>query len=81
MNAIKERIFGAVTVMDNVAALRLWDFISHEFSDNTEEADWGMIPEAAPDDVDLQMLGEIDNDPDCHEFVPAVEARKILGLS
>ena len=73
MNAIKERIFGAVCVMDNLSALKLWDFITNEF---THVADWDSIPEAEPDDFDLQMLEEIERDEDCHEFVSANEANR-----
>lgn len=78
MNAIKERIFGAVTVMDNSSALKLWKFITNEF---VHSADWNSIPETEPDEFDLQMLAEIEQDKDCHEFIPADEAEKILGLS
>ncbi|MCM1325656.1 MAG: hypothetical protein NC094_00970 [Bacteroidales bacterium] len=31
-------------------------------------ADWSDIEEVEPDDIDLQMLADIDADPDCHEF-------------
>ena len=78
MNAIKERIFGAVTVMDNSSALKLWEFITNEFS---HAADWNSIPEAEPDEFDLQMLKEIEQDNDCREFVPSDEAEKMLGLA
>ena len=78
MNAIKERIFGAVTVMDNSSALKLWEFITNEFA---HSEDWHGIPEAEPDEFDLQMLAEIEQDKDCHEFIPADEAEKILGLA
>ena len=44
-------------------------------------ADWNSIPEAKPDDFDLQMLAEIEQDKDCYEFIPADEAEKMLGLS
>ena len=81
MNAVKERILGAVTVMDNMAALRLWDFISNEFSGVDDvESQWAAIPEVAPDEIDLQMLREIESDEDCHDFVPADEAKRLLGL-
>lgn len=43
-------------------------------------ADWDSIPEAEPDEFDLQMLKEIEQDKDCHEFVSADEAEKMLGL-
>ncbi len=78
MNAIKERIFGAVTVMDNSSVLKLWEFITNEFA---HLADWDSIPETVPDEIDLQMLAEIEQDKDCHEFIPADEAEKMLGLS
>ena len=44
-------------------------------------ADWDSIPEAEPDEFDLQMLAEIEQDKDCHEFIPADEAEKMLGFS
>ena len=44
-------------------------------------SDWDSIPEAEPDEFDLQMLAEIEQDKDCHEFIPADEAEKMLGLS
>ena len=43
-------------------------------------ADWDSIPEAEPDEIDLQMLAKIEQDKDCHEFIPADEAEKMLGL-
>lgn len=29
---------------------------------------WDDIEEVAPDDIDMQMLQDTDNDPECHEF-------------
>ncbi len=78
MNALKERILGAVAVMNSADTLRLWRIISDEFG--KAAADWDMIPEEQPDDVDLQMLREIEADPECREFVPSWEAEKILAL-
>ena len=78
MSAVKERILGAVTVMNKADTLRLWKIISDEFGDF--EADWDSIPEVVPDDMDLQMLREIENDPDCRDFMSASEAEKILCL-
>lgn len=78
MNALKERILGAVTVMNMNDTLRLWRIISNEFGRGMK--DWDSIPEEEPDDIDLQMLNEIDNDPDCREFISLSEAEKILGV-
>ena len=63
MSDVKERLIGAVTVMDEASALRLWEIV-RLFS---EEA-WDNIEEEAPDEFDLQMLREIEADPDCKIF-------------
>ena len=54
------------------------EFITNEFANS---ADWDSIPEAEPDEFDLHMLAEIEQDKDCHEFIPAEEAEKMLGLA
>lgn len=38
------------------------------------------IEEEAPDEIDLQMLKEIKENTDCHEFISSEEAMKELGL-
>jgi len=63
MNATKERIIGAITVMDNRDADRLWNIISTQFT-----SPWDNIKEVEPDEWDLQMLKDIENDPECKEF-------------
>lgn len=76
MNNIKERIFGAVTVMSNHDAEILWELILNRFSDLS----WDNIEEEAADDIDLEMLKSIEEDPDCHEFISSENALKELGL-
>lgn len=63
MSNIKERLLGAITVMDDASAMRLWDFVL-ELSGNG----WGSIEEVEPDDIDLQMIREAQSDPDCQTF-------------
>lgn len=63
MSNIKERLLGAITVMDDASAMQLWDFVL-ELSGNG----WGSIEEVEPDDIDLQMIQEAQNDPDCQTF-------------
>lgn len=63
MSNIKERLFGAITVMNEADALRLWDFVL-ELSGNG----WDAIEETDPDEIDLQMIQEAQNDPDCQIF-------------
>lgn len=63
MSAIKERLIGAVTVMDEEKAKKLWNIILNDFN-----SEWDNIPEEEPDEWDKEMLNEIENDPDCHSF-------------
>lgn len=76
MSAIKERIFGAITVMSEKDAQRLWNLISTEFSGHS----WNDIETVSPDDWDKKMLNNLDS-PDCHEFVSSEDAMKELGLN
>ena len=64
MTAIKEKIISAVTVMSDDDAEMFWDIISQKFA----PASWENIEEEEPDEIDLQMLKAIENDPECHEF-------------
>lgn len=41
---------------------------------------WDDIEEVEPDETDLKMLNEIDNDPDCKEFISSKELEKELNL-
>ncbi|MCM1297727.1 MAG: hypothetical protein NC311_19490 [Muribaculaceae bacterium] len=63
MTAIKEKIIGAITVMSEDDAETIWKFILEKYSTS-----WDDIEEVAPDDIDMQMLQDIDNDPECREF-------------
>ncbi len=79
MSPVKEKIYGVVELMNEQQAEQFWALIRTHFL-VTEKA-WNNIPEEAPDEIDLQMLKEIEEAPECHEFVPAPEAYKELGLA
>ena len=74
MSNVKERILGAVTIMSDNDAEIIWNIILNHFSS------WDNIAEETPDEIDLQMLKEIKENPDCQEFISAEEALKELGL-
>lgn len=76
MSDVKERIIGAVTVMDEKEAERIWDIIRLTF----EDKEWSFIPAEVPDETDMEMLEEIKADPECREFVSNKEAMKAIGL-
>ena len=65
MNAVRERIHKAVTVKSHKEPLKL------------DEPAWASIPEVEPDEFDIKMLREIEEDPDCQEFVTLDEAHRV----
>ncbi len=73
---LKERIYGAVSIMNKEEVSYLWDIITSGFMHRS----WEDIPETVPDEIDLQMIKEMEEDPDCHEFVSEEEALKALGI-
>lgn len=76
MTAIKERILGAVTVMNDTEAEAVWELIVANFPKRA----WDDIETVTPDKWDEQMLANIEADPDCKEFISKEEAMKELGL-
>lgn len=76
MSSVKERILGAVTVMSDSDAELFWKMIITHFTTPS----WDDIEEEEPDEIDLQMLKEIEEDPDCSEYVDMKEAVSLLGL-
>lgn len=78
MTAIKERIIGAVSLMSDREAEAFWNLIQSRYIILPKS--WDDIEEIEPDEIDLQMLEEIKNDPDCHSFVSSEEAMKELDL-
>lgn len=65
MTAVKEKIMGAITVMSDSDAEEFWKIILNKYNPVT----WDDIEEVEPDEIDLQMLKAIEEDPECHEFV------------
>ena len=76
MNKIKEKIYRAVDCMDDKSSEKLWNIIYQDFN---KFAEWALIPEEEPDEIDLYMLEEIEKNPDCHEFVSSEEIEKLLS--
>ncbi len=68
MSAVKERLFGAITTMTESDAQSLWEVIESSYS-NTVSKDWKDIEEVTPDEINIAMLADIAQDPDCKEFI------------
>lgn len=78
MTATKERIIGAVSLMNDKEAELFWKLIQNRYVISPKS--WDNIDSIEPDEFDLAMLREIENNPECHEFVSSEEAMKELGL-
>lgn len=76
MSDIKERILGAISIMNDDDAKIVWELILTHFPKRS----WDNIETVVPDEWDKKMLADIENNPDCKEFVSADEAMKQLGL-
>lgn len=74
----KEKILTLLEVMPEHDAEILFKYIitRYQLSPKT----WDAIEEVEPDDVDLKMLDEIENNPDCKEFVSSKELLNELNL-
>jgi len=68
MVAAKERIKTLVDVMPISEAERLLSYISSNFKLISDKDMWNAIEEVEPDEIDIQMMNEMENDPDCNDF-------------
>ncbi len=75
MSEIKARLFGAITVMDESDARRLWKMVEQMYSKDG----WDAIEETLPDATDLQMIHEAQSDPDCAAAASEAEIRAVFG--
>ncbi len=65
MTAVKEKLMGAITVMSDTDAEEFWNIILKKYA----PVSWNDIEEVEPDEIDLQMLKEIAENLECHEFI------------
>ena len=76
MSAVKERIFGAVTVMSEADPEKVWEMILN----NIPSRSWENVEEVTPDEWDKKMLSDVKENPDCNEFISEEELMKELNL-
>lgn len=74
MSDIKERLFGAITVMPEADAKRLWDIVTRLYGTG-----WAAVEEVEPDDIDLQMIQDAKTSPDCTTFASEEDIRSLWG--
>ena len=66
MTATKGAIIQFIESMDDASAGIVLDWLNKHFNDANG---WDAIEEIEPDEIDLDMLKEIDDDPDCKVFI------------
>ena len=76
MSIAKERIIGAITVMNEEEANELWELIKAKYAKN-----WDEIEIEEPDEWDRQMIKSVENNVDCQEFIPKEQVYDHLGLN
>jgi len=71
MSAVKERIFGAITVMDEEDAIKIWEIIRIQFS----------FPEDEPSEEEVRTFNAYKNGDDEYQpYISHEELVKELGL-
>jgi len=68
MVAVKEKIKTLVDVMPANEAERLFSYISSNFQLNASMDLWDLVAEEEPDEIDIEMMHAMENDPDCNDF-------------
>ena len=68
MVVAKEKIKALVDTMPASEAEKLLLYIVNNFYLTSRNNLWDAIEEVEPDEIDIQMLHEMENDPDCHDF-------------
>jgi len=69
MSVTKEKILHTIELMDDDDAVFVLDWLNNNFIIKYKKTEWDSIGEIEPDEIDLEMMADIEMDPDCHEFV------------
>ena len=74
MSDVKERSIGAVTIMNDKDAAKVWELFQGAFA-------FFNAPEEQPDPEDLEVIAAYqNNDPDYQAHFPSEDVKKLLGL-
>lgn len=83
--SIREKLLKVIEACEEKDLSIIWDGIPIELKANFKAYVFdevkNTILKEEPDEFDLQMLEEIENDPDCHEFISQEEVYKELGIN
>ena len=69
MNVTKEKILRTIELMDDNDAVFVLNWLNSNFIMKYKKTEWDSIEEVEPDEIDLEMMAEIETNPDCQEFI------------
>jgi len=69
MASMKAQIIQVVEQMDDDTIFSVWDMITRHFDTPLKKITWDDIEEVEPDEIDLAMMAEMENDPDCTVYI------------
>ena len=69
MSMTKEKILRTIELMDDDNAELVLDWINSNFVLTYKQRTWDDIEEEEADDIDLEMMQDIESNPDCKEFI------------
>ena len=78
MNAVKKQICHFVELMNDNDALLLLDWVNQNIAIFNTKKEWDDIEEVEPDEWDLEMIADINNNPECVDFTSDDESPECL---
>jgi len=73
MSDIVLDVMRTIEKMDDNSAKAVFDWLSKRFQETAQLLTWDDIEEVEPDEFDLEMMREIENNLECKEYVPEDE--------
>ena len=68
MSITKEKILQTIELMDDDNAILVLNWLNSNFI-VYKKKNWDDIEEIEPDEFDLEMMADIETNPDCKEFI------------
>ncbi|MCL2202991.1 MAG: hypothetical protein FWB88_03515 [Defluviitaleaceae bacterium] len=69
MSAMVADVINKIEKMDDNSARAVFIWLSERLHTAAKPATWDNIEEVEPDAIDLEMMREMENDPDCNVYV------------
>ena len=69
MSAMVAEVMRTIEKMDDRSAKAVFDWLGIRFQGTSKTTSWDDVEEVEPDEFDLEMLKEIESDPDCKKYV------------